>query len=132
MNSSVDVQTNGQITQIIGPVIDAVFPTGKLPGIYNALVISGENARGQEVIATCEVQQLLGDKVVRAVAMNATEGLMRGIKVFDTGKPLIVPVGRPTLGRIFNVLGEPVDNLGPVNAIEDLPTIFHRDPGKFI
>jgi F-type H+-transporting ATPase subunit beta len=130
MNSSVDVQTNGQITQIIGPVIDAAFPTGKLPGIYNALVISGENARGQEVIATCEVQQLLGDKVVRAVAMNATEGLMRGIKVFDTGKPLSVPVGRPTLGRIFNVLGEPVDNLGPVNAIEDLP--IHRLAPAFL
>jgi len=130
MSSSVSVQANGYITQIIGPVIDASFPTGKLPGIYNALVISGKNARGQEVIVTCEVQQLLGDKVVRAVAINATEGLMRGIKVLDTGKPLRVPVGRPTLGRIFNVLGEPVDNLGPVNAMEDLP--IHRIAPTFV
>jgi F-type H+-transporting ATPase subunit beta len=130
MNGSTTVQGNGQITQIIGPVIDVTFPTGKLPSIYNALVIRGQNARGYDIMTTCEVQQLLGDKVVRAVAINATEGLIRGINVFNTGKPLSVPVGETTLGRIFNVLGEPVDNLGPVNATEDLP--IHRLAPAFV
>jgi F-type H+-transporting ATPase subunit beta len=127
-------QANGSITQIIGPVIDAAFPVGKLPNIYNALVVRGKNTRGQDVVVTCEVQQLLGDKSVRAVAINATDGLMRGIEVRDTGQPLSVPVGRPTLGRIFNVLGEPVDNLGPVNVMEDSITIrpIHRAAPIFV
>jgi F-type H+-transporting ATPase subunit beta len=129
MNSSVKLQSSGRITQIIGPVIDVTFPDG-LPNIYNALVIRGKNARGQDVAVTCEVQQLLGDKAVRAVAMNATDGLIRGIEVVETGKPLSVPVGRMTLGRIFNVLGEPVDNLGPVNATESLP--IHRPAPAFV
>merc|ERR1711937_554391 len=130
MRKLVNVQTNGCVTQIIGPVIDATFPTEKLPSIYNALVILGKNARGQDVMATCEVQQLLGDKVVRAVAINATEGLIRGIEVIDTGKPLRVPVGQVTLGRIFNVLGQAVDNLGSVDANEDLP--IHRLAPDFV
>jgi F-type H+-transporting ATPase subunit beta len=130
MRSSVKLQTNGGIIQIIGPVIDVAFPEGKLPSIYNALVIRGQNARGQDVEVTCEVQQLLGDNAVRAVAINATDGLIRGIEVLDTGSPLSVPVGRPTLGRIFNVLGEPVDNLGSVDTIEDLP--IHRPAPDFV
>jgi F-type H+-transporting ATPase subunit beta len=130
MNRSTKLQTNGSITQIIGPVIDASFPIGKLPNIYDALIIRGQNTRGQDVVVTCEVQQLLGDKAVRAVAIDATDGLIRGIEVFDTGKPLTVPVGRPTLGRIFNVLGKPVDNLGPVDTIEDLP--IHRSSPIFV
>ena len=130
MNSSVKTQANGRIVQVIGPVIDVVFPVGKLPNIYNALVVRGKNARGQDISVTCEVQQLLGDKVVRAVAMNATDGLIRGIEVIETGSPLSVPVGRTTLGRIFNVLGEPVDNLGPVNVSEDLP--IHRLAPTFV
>jgi len=130
MSSSTKLQANGRITQIIGPVIDVTFPTGKLPNIYNALVVRGQNARGQDIAVTCEVQQLLGDKAIRAVAINATEGLIRGMEVVDTGTPLNVPVGRPTLGRIFNVLGEPVDNLGPVNATEDLP--IHRQAPIFV
>jgi F-type H+-transporting ATPase subunit beta len=129
-NSSVKIETNGRIIQIIGPVIDVIFPVGKLPNIYNALVVNGKNVRGQEVEVTCEVQQLLGDNAIRAVAMNATDGLMRGINVVDTGQPLSVPVGRPTLGRIFNVLGEPVDNLGPVNSTEALP--IHRPAPIFV
>ena len=75
------------------------------------MVINGQNARGQNILVVCEVQQLLGDKSVRAVSINATDGLMRGIEVLDTGKPLSVPVGKVTLGRIFNVLGEPVGTL---------------------
>jgi F-type H+-transporting ATPase subunit beta len=118
------------VIQIIGPVIDATFPEGKLPNIYNALTIQGKNASGQEISVTCEVQQLLGDKAVRAVAINATDGLMRGIEVINTGKPLTVPVGNITLGRIFNVLGEPVDNLGSVDRIDSLP--IHRPAPAFV
>jgi F-type H+-transporting ATPase subunit beta len=130
MNSSVKTQSNGRIIQVIGPVIDVVFPDGKLPKIYNALVVNGKNASNEDVSVTCEVQQLLGDKVVRAVAINATDGLMRGIEVIEIGKPLSVPVGRTTLGRIFNVLGEPVDNLGPVNTADELP--IHRPAPPFV
>ena len=104
MRSSTKLQANGCITQIIGPVIDVTFPTGKLPNIYNALLIQGKNARGDNINVTCEVQQLLGDRTVRTIAINATDGLMRGIEVSDTGKSLNVPVGKATLGRIFNVL----------------------------
>lgn len=120
----------GSITQIIGPVIDAAFAPGQLPNIYNALVIKGKNQAGQEVAVTCEVQQLLGDHCVRAVAMNATDGLMRGMTITDTGNPLSVPVGKVTLGRIFNVLGEPVDGLGEVASTENLP--IHRKAPAFV
>nr|YP_003795521.1 CF1 beta subunit of ATP synthase [Floydiella terrestris]ACZ58477.1 CF1 beta subunit of ATP synthase [Floydiella terrestris] len=119
----------GNITQIIGPVVDMVFPAGSVPNIYNALVIRGKNTAGIEMLVTCEVQQLLGDRLVRAVSMSPTEGLMRGMEVVDTGNPLQVPVGKQTLGRIFNVLGEPVDNLGPVNTEEKLP--IHRPAPAF-
>ncbi|MBD2451033.1 F0F1 ATP synthase subunit beta [Nostoc sp. FACHB-152] len=118
----------GYITQIIGPVVDVKFPGGKLPQIYNALTIKGTNEAGQEINLTIEVQQLLGDNQVRAVAMSSTDGLVRGLEVVDTGAPISVPVGKATLGRIFNVLGEPVDNRGPVNAEETLP--IHRDAPK--
>jgi F-type H+-transporting ATPase subunit beta len=130
MNNSLDIKTNGCVIQIIGPVSDATFPEGKLPNIYNALTIQGKNASGQEISVTCEVQQLLGDKAVRAVAINATDGLMRGIEVINTGKPLTVPVGNITLGRIFNVLGEPVDNLGSIDTIDSLP--IHRPAPAFV
>jgi F-type H+-transporting ATPase subunit beta len=130
MSSLVELQTDGRITQIIGPVIDVTFPAGKLPNIYNALTIQGKNARGFDVKVTCEVQQLLGDIAVRAIAINATDGLIRGIEVKDTGKSLSIPVGKTTLGRIFNVLGEPVDNIGPVNASENLP--IHRSAPTFV
>jgi len=130
MRSLVKTQTNGRITQIIGPVIDVTFPAGKLPNIYNALVIQGQNARGDDVKVTCEVQQLLGDIAVRAIAINATDGLIRDMEVSDTGKSLSVPVGRTTLGRIFNVLGEPVDSIGPVDISEDLP--IHRPAPIFV
>lgn len=119
----------GYITQIIGPVVDVKFPGGKLPQIYNALKIQGTNEAGQEINITVEVQQLLGDNQVRTVAMSSTEGLVRGFEVTDTGAPINVPVGKATLGRIFNVLGEPVDNRGPVNAEASLP--IHRSAPKF-
>lgn len=96
-------QTVGKITQVIGPVVDAEFPSGKLPRIYNALKVKGTNPSGAEVNITCEVQQLLGDNQVRAVAMSSTDGLSRGMDIVDTGAPISVPVGKCTLGRIFNV-----------------------------
>jgi len=118
----------GYITQVIGPVVDVKFPGGKLPQIYNALTIKGINEAGQTLSLTVEVQQLLGDNQFRAVAMSTTDGLVRGLEVVDTGAPINVPVGKATLGRIFNVLGEPVDNQGPVSNTETLP--IHRDAPK--
>jgi len=128
--TQVGTQKNiGQITQIIGPVMDVTFPAGKLPNIYNSLIVDGKNEAGQELRVTAEVQQLLGDNTVRAVALSATDGLMRGMSCTDTGAALTVPVGIPTLGRIFNVLGEPVDNLGPCKTESTLP--IHRDAPAF-
>jgi F-type H+-transporting ATPase subunit beta len=118
----------GNLTQIIGPVVDVEFTGGKMPQIYNALKITGKNEAGQDVSVTCEVQQLLGDNQVRAVAMSSTDGLVRGMEVVDTGAPINVPVGTATLGRIFNVLGEPVDEKGPVNNESTLP--IHRPAPK--
>ena len=120
------VTTNnlGSVTQIIGPVLDIEFPSGKLPRVFNALKLEGPNGT-----ITCEVQQLLGDNRVRAVAMSSTDGLKRQVKVIDTGSPITVPVGLATLGRIFNVLGEPVDNLGAVNSDITLP--IHRSAPAF-
>ncbi|XP_034226077.1 ATP synthase subunit beta, chloroplastic [Prunus dulcis] len=120
----------GRIAQIIGPVLDVAFPPGKMPNIYNALVVRGRDAVGQQINVTCEVQQLLGNNRVRAVAMSATDGLKRGMEVIDTGAPLSVPVGGATLGRIFNVLGEPVDDLGPVDTRTTSP--IHRSAPAFI
>jgi F-type H+-transporting ATPase subunit beta len=115
----------GYITQIIGPVIDAVFPSGDLPKIYNAIDIVYE---GKTIV--CEVQQLLGDNKVRAVSMSATDGLQRGVEVIDTGAAISVPVGVPTLGRIFNILGTPVDNgIDIENDCERSP--IHRDAPAF-
>ncbi len=114
----------GSVTQIIGPVLDIEFENGKLPKIFNALKVENN-----ETIITCEVQQLLGDNRVRAVAMSSTEGLKRGIQVLDTGAPISIPVGIPTLGRIFNVLGEPVDNLGKISSENMLP--IHRSAPIF-
>jgi len=115
----------GYITQIIGPVVDAVFPSGDLPKIYNAINI---NFEGRVIV--CEVQQLLGDNKVRAVSMSATDGLQRGAEVIDTGLAISVPVGVPTLGRIFNILGTPVDNgIDIENDCERSP--IHRDAPAF-
>ena len=120
----------GIITQIIGPVLDVSFQPGCMPNIFNSLVVEGKTGSGEEVSVTCEVQQLLGDNQVRAVSMSATDGLMRGMTVVDTGAPLSVPVGEPTLGRIFNVLGEPVDEQGSVSDSATLP--IHRAAPAFV
>ncbi|MDJ1174868.1 F0F1 ATP synthase subunit beta [Roseofilum capinflatum] len=118
----------GKIVQIIGPVIDAEFPSGKLPQVYNAIRVVKKDADGQENSVTCEVQQLLGGNQVRAVAMSGTDGLTRGMDIVDLGAPISVPVGNVTLGRIFNVLGDPVDEKGPVGSEETSP--IHREAPK--
>jgi F-type H+-transporting ATPase subunit beta len=122
----VNTSTNkGYVTQIIGPVLDISFPNGTLPAIYTALKITQDD--GSVIIV--EVQQLLGDRKVRAVSMRSTDGLKRGVEVIDLGAPILVPVGVTTLGRIFNVIGEPVDNQGDVSYDETLP--IHRDAPAF-
>src|SRR5690349_8344266 len=104
----------GNIVQVIGPVVDVEFPDEKnLPKIYNALELEF-NVNGANTKLTLEVQQHLGESWVRTIAMSSTEGLKRGMEVTDTGSPISVPVGEGTLGRVFNVTGDAVDNRGPV------------------
>jgi F-type H+-transporting ATPase subunit beta len=112
----------GVVTDIIGVVLNAKFPEDQTPEIYNALEIRLEN--GKRLVA--EVQQQLGGGVVKAVAMSSTDGMRRGVKVIDTGRPIAVPVGPGTLGRVFDVLGDPIDGGGPVQATEYRP--IHRPP----
>jgi F-type H+-transporting ATPase subunit beta len=116
---------SGRVIQITGAVVDIEFPAGKLPGIYNAV----EVMRGDGVKVVCEVQQHLGNNWVRSVAMTTTDGLARGTEVTDTGGPISVPVGQGTLGRVFNVLGEAIDEKGAVQATEYLP--IHRPAPAF-
>jgi F-type H+-transporting ATPase subunit beta len=129
----------GQVTQILGVVVDASFPTDRLPEIYNAIEIPltpqaeermnlGEAPRLGDVLV-CEVQQHLGNDMVRAVAMSTTDGLRRGMPARDTGAPISVPVGPATLGRVFNVVGEPIDNAGPVQA--EQRSSIHRPAPSF-
>jgi F-type H+-transporting ATPase subunit beta len=114
----------GRVEQVMGVVVDVAFP-GELPEIYNALRIDIPEREGREAISlVCEVQQHLGDDRLRAVAMDATDGLRRGDEVIDTGGPITVPVGDVTLGRIFNLLGDPIDEGDPVDAEERWP--IHR------
>ncbi len=115
----------GRVIQITGPVVDIEFPAGHLPAIYNAVEIQRE---GQEPL-TCEVQQHLGNNWVRAVAMTTTDGLARGVPVHDTGAAITVPVGEATLGRVFDVLGQPIDGKGAVVSEHHLP--IHREPPHF-
>jgi len=121
-------QTNtGYVTQIIGPVVDVEFPEGQLPGIYNALKLTKEST-GEIIIA--EVQYLIGENKARAICMTTTDGLKRGDTAIDTGAAISVPVGKATLGRIFNVLGEPVDECGPVKNTETYS--IHRAAPDFV
>ena len=119
-------KNEGLITQIIGPVIDVEFAQGELPEIYNALKIYKED--GSYIVA--EVQQMLGSNRVRTVAMSSTDGLKRGMKVENTGEPIKIPVGKAILGRILNVVGEPVDNEGPIETNDYLP--IHRESPSLI
>src|SRR5690606_20856103 len=118
----------GKITQVIGSTFDAEFPEDNLPGIYNAEKIDAQN-NGASIPLTGEIASRLGGGKVRAVALGSTDGLRRGMEVVDTGAPLSVPVGKETLGRVFNLLGEPIDNRGPVTAESSRP--IHREPPEF-
>jgi len=121
----VETTNKGYVCQIIGPVLDIEFPSGNLPPIYSAVKIETADGLGNIV----EVQQLLGDNKVRAVSMRSTDGLKRGVEAIDLGSPISVPVGTVTLGRIFNVIGEPVDEQGDVSF--DLTLPIHRDAPAF-
>lgn len=119
----------GIVKQVLGPVVDVEFSSGKLPPIYGALRVTNKAINDQEYNLVLEVAQHLGDKVVRAVAMDATEGLVRGTSVKDLGEPISAPVGDGVLGRIINVVGEPVDEAGPVKTKERWG--IHRPAPKF-
>ncbi len=125
----------GKVLQVISAVVDVEFPEGQLPELYNALVIRSEDQPDYnpndriKINLVLEVAQHLGNNVVKCVAMSSTDGLRRGMTVVDSGGPITVPVGSATLGRIFNVLGEPVDGQGPVKTDKRLP--IHREPPSF-
>ena len=114
----------GKVVQVIGPVVDIKFESNNLPNMYNAIHIKN----GEEILV-CEVEQHIGDDIVRTIAMESTEGLKRGMEAEDTGKAITVPVGEAVLGRLFNVLGNAMDNKGPVNA--DLYYPIHRPAPTF-
>ena len=116
--------SSGKIVQIIGAVLDVEFPSDAIPGIYDALIVEGEG-----INTTLEVQQQLGDCVVRTIALGSTDGLQRGLSVRNTGEAISVPVGTKTLGRIMNVLGEAIDDVGPIDTDERM--VIHREPPKF-
>ena len=119
----------GSIVQIIGPVVDIDFPSGKLPSILNAVKIPRVNSEGVQEDLIVEVQQQLGEDRVRTVAMDSTDGLVRGMKAIDTGGPITVPVGPKVLGRLINVIGQPIDSLGPIEAKAYYP--IHRPAPSF-
>jgi len=129
MSTVIEGKAIGTVTQVIGPVVDVEFPDGQLPEIYEALVIEDINPAGQKIKIVTEVQQLLGENRVRSVAMSSTDGLVRGMQVTRTGDPIKMPVGPPTLGRILNVLGEPIDEGEPIQAETYLP--IHRPAPTF-
>jgi len=118
----------GKVVQIIGPVVDCEFEETHLPAIYNAVVIEGENPSGR-IRVTTEVQQHLGESRVRCVSMQPTDGMVRGMEATDLGVPIMIPVGRGTLGRVINVIGEPVDELGPIQSDTRYP--IHRPAPTF-
>ncbi len=131
MATQVAEQHYGKVVQVIGPVLDVEFDPEELPELYSALELHWEDADGNTVRAVVEVQQHIGRNQVRAVAMSSTDGVVRGMKVADTGKPIEVPVGEAALGRILNVIGEPVDEGDPIpEDVERWP--IHRSAPKFI
>jgi F-type H+-transporting ATPase subunit beta len=125
---AVNGQVTGKVVQVIGSTFDVEFPEGHLPEIYNAVRID-ETYKGLDLKLTGEVQQHLGGNRVRCVALGSTDGLYRGVKAVDTGAPVSVPVGKETLGRVFNLLGEPIDGRGPVPTQERRP--IHAQPPAF-
>ena len=121
--------SEGKIKQVIGAVVDVEFPKGNLPPVYTALSVTNPAIDERKDNLVLEVAQHVGDSTVRTISMDTTDGLVRGMSVKNTGEPIKVPVGEPTLGRILNVVGEPVDEKGPVKATKTLP--IHREPPSF-
>ena len=119
----------GIVKQVMGPVVDIAFETGELPEIYNAIRLTNPAINNKKDNLTVEVAMHLGEKMVRCVAMDSTDGLTRGMKALDTGEKITMPVGRETLGRIMNVTGDPVDELGEIKTKKRLP--IHRRPPTF-
>src|SRR4029077_21142021 len=128
MAATTNGQKTGRIVQVIGSIFDAEFEEGHLPEIYNALHVE-TNVKAVPARLTGELQQHLGGNRVRAVALGSTDGLVRGMDVIDTGKAVQVPVGKETLGRVFNLLGETIDNRGPITATEYRS--IHAPPPQF-
>src|SRR5689334_1814872 len=123
-------QNIGKVIQIAGPAVDVQFSEGHLPDIYTAVRVVSEGFNvPQPIDVVLEIQQHLGESRVRCVAMQATDGMVRGMKAIDLGGPISVPVGKGTLGRVMNVIGEPVDNLGPIQATQRNP--IHRPAPSF-
>ncbi len=129
MSATAKSETFGRIKQVIGPIVDVEFESGKLPGIYNAVRVSNKTVGEQDWNLVLEVAQHLGESTVRCIAMDSTDGLARGQPAKDTGTQIQMPVGRETLGRILNVIGDPVDEAGPVNGKKFYP--IHRQPPTF-
>src|SRR5665213_3750596 len=125
---AVVASTQGRVVQVIGPVVDVEFAGGELPEINTALRISNPSISSAAGNLTVEVAQHLGERHVRCIAMDTTDGLVRGMAVVNSGAPIQVPVGREVLGRIMNVIGEPVDERGPITASKKLP--IHRAAPK--
>jgi F-type H+-transporting ATPase subunit beta len=119
----------GIIREVKGPVVDIEFPGGQLPAIYNAIRVTNKLISDKEGNLVVEVAKHLGDNMVRCISMDTTEGLSRGIDCYDTGKPIQAPVGPECLGRIINVIGEPVDEAGPIGAKKYYD--IHREPPSF-
>src|SRR5271154_5065342 len=120
----------GKVIQVAGPAVDVEFPEGHIPVIRTAIRITSEGYKVPEPIdIICEVAQHIGESRVRTIAMQPTDGLVRGMRAESLGEPITVPVGRETLGRVLNVIGEPVDKMGPVNAKKRYP--IHREAPSF-
>src|SRR3954464_3875922 len=131
MATATAIHNIGKVVQVIGPVLDVEFEAEHLPELYNALSIDAKNAAGEAVRVVVEVEQHIGRNQVRAVAMSSTDGVVRGMQVLDTGSPITVPVGKPALGRILSVLGEPVDEGAPIpKDAERWP--IHRGTPAFV
>src|SRR5678809_550734 len=131
MATAIETKQIGKVVQVIGPVLDVEFESGHLPELYNALEINATTDSGQNIHVTVEVQQHIGRNQVRAVAMSSTDAVVRGMEVVDTGAPISVPVGSTALGRILNVLGEPVDNGAPIPK-DALRWPIHRKRPDFV
>src|SRR5712672_3897094 len=123
-------EATGRINQVLGNVIDVEFSNGSLPPIFSALRVSNPSIDDRAGNLVLEVAQHLGENTVRCIAMDTTEGLVRGMEAMDTGAGITVPVGEETLGRVLNVIGEPVDEMGPVNAKKSYP--IHRPTPEFV